>query len=712
MALISKIRKRSGLLIIIVGVALASFVLGDFLNPRKRGTGSRGEYILADIEGEEITITQFNEKAEQNIEIQKRNRNTENLTQTDIFNVKQQTWNQLLNEILLGKECEKLGLVVSKDEHFDLVQGKEPHPYILQYFKDPKTNQYDPVLVQNYLRNLDQLEPDQRNQWIVFEKAIKDDRLLNKYRNLIAKGYYMPEIFLSKDFEEKQTMNKIRLFGVNFNSIADSTIKVTEEELKKYYEDYKFNYDQEASRDLDYLVFEVTPSEDDKAKLNKEINNIYAEFQTTENVAMFVNSVSDESYDSTFHKKGELPPAIDTALFDAPAGTFLQPFLDGNIWKMAKLIESQARPDSMKASHILISYAGAAGAGEKVKRTKDEAKLKSDSLFAAIKKSPGLLEELAKKVSDDPSAKDNAGDMKWFADGAMVYPFNNAVLKGKVGDIVTAETQFGYHVIKITGKKDPVKKIRVAVISRKSDPSNETFQEIYAKASEFAGKCKSVESFDTISASMGMTKRTANYIMETSYMIAGLEYARPIVQWSFMDGVETGTVSPVFDMNGQYVVVVVTKTREKGIPELEDMKEVLEPLVIKKKKAEIMFERVKKEMNTTKDLVQLAAKFGSKVDTLPDINFHSRSLGMYGPEYEVFGRLSTFKPNVMYPVKGDNAAFVVVVDQVTKPDMKKADLNNFKMQMLLAFRSKANNNSFYTMLSKKADLKDNRIKFY
>ena len=147
MAVIGTIRKQSGLLIIIVGVALAAFVLGDFLKP---GSG-RQAINIAQVLDEDITYSQFDARYEQNLDAQKRNQNKENFTSEEIFRLKQQTWDQIIEQIVLSNEYNKLGLVVSADELFDQLQGDEPHAYILQYFKDPETNQYDPELVRNYI---------------------------------------------------------------------------------------------------------------------------------------------------------------------------------------------------------------------------------------------------------------------------------------------------------------------------------------------------------------------------------------------------------------------------------------------------------------------------------------------------------------------------------------------------------------------------------
>lgn len=708
MALIGTIRKQSGLLVIIIGVALAAFVLGDFLKP---GSGRRTVNI-AEIYGEDIAYSDFNNKFEQNLENQKRNQKKENLTSEEMFSLRQQTWDQIIQNIVLDKEYEELGLVVSADELFDQIQGEEPHSYILQYFKDPQTQQYNPELVRNYIKQLSQMDATSRNQWEIFTEAIREDREKTKFKNLISKGWFMPDTFLYKDFNEKKTIAKIRLVGARFNTIDDSLVTVTDEDFRKYYEDYKQNYKQQASRDIDYVIFDVKPSAKDRKAIREETYLIFEDFKKAENIPLFVNAESDNRYDSTFFKEGELPVRIDSIMFNSPVGTFVEPYLEDNAWHMAKLVDIQFRPDSMKASHILISYAGAYMSGENVTRTKKEAEVFADSLLNVINASPDKIEILAIEFSNDPSVAENSGNLDWFADGSMIYQFNNAVLKGKVGDITIAETAFGYHVIKITGKQKPVKKVRVAIIDIDISPSQQTYQDVFTKASEFQGKSTSLEAFDTLTTNMGLNKRSAPYLQPMGDRIAGLDYPRPIIQWSFIEGIGVGSVSHVFTMEEKYVVAVVTKVREKGIPELDEIKDMIEPLIIKELKGDLTVDKMNNILKEAKNLVQIAKKLDSKVDTVDNVSFNMRNIAGYGNEANLLAKVFTMKNGVISrPVKGNNAAFFVIVDEIIDPEPNQ-DRKMYERQMLMNFRAKVNNNSFLQALEEKADIIDNRVTFY
>ena len=708
MAVIGTIRKQSGLLIIIVGVALAAFVLGDFLKPRS----NRSVVNVAEVMGEDITYAQFDAKYEQNFEAQKRNQNKESLSAEEVFRLKQQTWDQLIEQIVLGNEYNKLGLIVPADELFNQLQGDEPHAYILQYFKDPQTNEYNPELVRNYIKQLDQMDAASRSQWDVFVNAVKEDRIRTKYKNLISKAYFMPDTLMYYDFIDKKTSAKIRFVGARYNMIDDSLVTVTDKDFQKYYENYKQNYKQEASRDIDYVIFDVKPSSKDRKSIREDAFNIFEAFKTTENVPLFVNAESDNRYDSTFFKAGELPVRIDSVMFNAPVGTYYDPYIENNAWHMAKLLDIQYRPDSMKASHILISYSGAMMAGEEITRTKDQASELADSLFNVVTSSSTNINILAKNFSDDPSSGENNGDLGWFADGTMVYPFNQAVLTNDIGEYAIAESMFGYHVIKVTDKQEPVKKVRVAMVDIGINPSQETFQNVFTSASEFQGRATNQEAFDTLATSMGLNKRSAPNLQTMGNRIAGLDYPRGIIQWAFIEGIDVGSTSPVFTMEDKYVVAIVTKVTKDGIPPLDGIKDILEPLIVKDLKGDIMVERMNEVLGQTSDIYQIADKLNLKVDTVENLTFSMRNIAGYGNEPNILGYVFNSEANeISNPIKGNNAAFVIIVDEINKPN-EGEDYKVYERQLLNSFTSKVNNNSYIKTLEEKADIVDNRVKFY
>lgn len=709
MAAIGTIRKQSGLLIVIIGVALAAFVLGDFLKPSSGG----GRIVnIAEVLGEEVNYSYFDSKYEKNLNLQKQNQQKENFTAEETFRLKQQTYDQIIQSLVLQNEYDKLGLVVTADELFEQIQGEKPHAYILQYFKDPETQQYDPQLVRNYISNLGQMEQSNRQAWDDFVAAIEEDRYKSKYKSLITKGYFMPDTFLVCDFNEKKTKAQVRIVGVRYNTITDTMVTVTDANLRTYYDKYKQNYEQDESRDLEYVVFDVKPSAKDRQEIRKDVDEAFIAFKEAENIPLFVNSESDNRYDSTFFKAGGLPVQMDSIMMNAEVGTFIDPYIQDNAWHMAKLTETQMRPDSMKASHILISHTAAMGATETTTRDRNAAKIYADSILNVVKASPDKMELLATTLSNDPSAAQNSGDLGWFADGSMVYPFNNAVLTTDIGGITLAESQFGFHIIKVTDKLEFTKKVRVAIIDVTISPSQQTFQDVYAQASSFQGQATSIEAFDTLATSMGITKRSAPNLLKLSNRIAGIDYPRSIIQWAYVEGIDAGSVSQVYTMDDKYIVAVVTNVKTKGIPEMEDLREVLEPLVRTDLKGDLVVENMKNASSGTQDLAQLATKLNAKVDTVGGLTFTARNVSSFGNETNVLSKIFTMEPGQFAgPIKGNNSAFFVIVDDITAPDAKE-DNKSYKKQMLQTFNSKVTNNTFVKSLEEKADIIDNRVIFY
>ena len=705
MAVIGRIRKHSGLLIIIIGVALAAFVLGDFVKKSPKNNN-----VLAEVAGEKINPVDFNKKVEENIQIRKQNAGRENLTPAENFEIRQSTWTQMMNEIVLNKQYDELGIGVTVDELNDLIRGKNPHPYIVQNFKDPKTGQFDPKLVSDFLQNLDKVDPAMKERYLMLEKAIKNDRLNTKYNSLITKGFYVPAAFAKREYEARTRTIKVRIAAARYQVIPDADVKITDADYQKYYDEnsYKFIQDR-PTRDLEYVVFDVLASADDRKKIETDVSGLYEEMKTTSDIPAFVNSVSDTRYDSTWHKKGTLSPRIDSLVFNSPVGSLFAPFEENGTIYITKLMDVQARPDSMRASHILVSFAGS-GVSNDIKRTKEGAKKLADSLFAVIKKDPKQFEILALTKSDDQGTAQKSGDLDWFIDGTMVPAFNNAVLYGAIGEVKEVETNFGYHIIKITGKKLPVMKVKVAMVVRKVEPSGKTYQDIFAQANEFAANNSTIEKFDKSVTDKGLNKRDAAQLDAMANSIPGITSPREIVRWAFNDNTKKGNVSNVFDTDGSYVVATLKDIREKGTLPLAQIKENIKPLVIREKKAEMLIKKMTDKLAASKDLNLLATGFQSKVDTA-DLTFASPNIPNYGREAEIVGTIFGMKAGQMSaPLKGSMGIYVVVIDQITEPAPTK-DYTNEKMQLSSFFQGMAPR-QIPTILEEKANIKDHRILFY
>lgn len=713
MAIIGNIRKRSGIIVIIIGVALAAFVLGDFVKKSPKTSNNVGE-----VAGEKITYHDFETEVDAQVEMIKQQSGSENLTNDQMFQIRNEVWKKLERDIILGAEYDKLGVTVSTEELWDLVQGKEPHQYILQNFADPQTGQFNASQVRLFLQNLEEYEtkkPGTKAQWENLEKSIKSDRIYTKYLNLIKGGLYVPTAIAKKDYEQRNKKVVFRFFGDKYSNITDNSVTITADDIQKYYDAHKHEYEQEASRDIDYVVYDVIPSDTDIAKVNSDVAGIMKEIGTVadEDMPNFVNKNSDDAYDTLYYKKGGLAANLDSVVFSKKKGDVIGPLYDEATYTytIAKIMNFQLRPDSMKASHILVAYTGSLKAAETVTRTKENAEKMADSLLAVAKKDPKNFGEVAKSFNDDAVSKEKSGDLDWFADGSMVGPFNEACVIGKEGDIVKVETDFGYHIVKITGKKKIENKVKLASIIIKIEASNETFQNYYTKASSFAGENKTIEQFNKSVIDKKLNKRSAEYITEMSNTITGLESPREIVRWAYDEATKKGDISKVFDLQGMYVVAALKEIREKGIPTLEQVKTDIEPLVKREKKAETIIKKINAAKSAGITIDALAEKVSATVDTLDFITFSSYSLPGFGPEPNMIGTLFTLKKGQLSePIKGNSAVFVVYVDSFTEaPETK--DYTASRTQLLSTFKQRVTYD-VYSALEKNAEVKDNRSLFY
>jgi hypothetical protein len=432
---------------------------------------------------------------------------------------------------------------------------------------------------------------------------------------------------------------------------------------------------------------------------------------TSTDIDNFTNANSDSKYDSSFVKKGSLPGPLDSLAFTSKPGTFFPPFQFDNSWYMAKLIALEERPDSMRASQILIGFEGTQLAqDQKITRSKDKAKKIADSLVAVLKKNPEKFTMLVRTVSDYPTAKQDSGDLNWFTDGNANFSlFFNEGLKMKLKDIKVVETNIGYSIFYLKEKTKPIQKARVAALQRQIEPSNQTYQDTYTRASAFAGQNKTQEAFDKAATDGKLQKRSAPGIKQMDNSVMGLSPARELVRWTFSENVKTGEVSPVFDMTGKFVVAILKNTTEKGPTPLDKLKERIEPNVRNFKKIEMTAEKTGKTFQSNKDLATFAKENNVRVDTT-DIKFSGYGRTAIANEAEIVGKLFTLaKDQPLGPLTGNYGLYFVKIIDIIEP-AKKEDFYMEKMQMQGAFSSRAG--GAYNAIEKTAEINDNRALFF
>ncbi len=706
MAAIGEIRKHYGILVAIIAIALAAFILGDFAKGNSRAPNNIGV-----VEGEEISYQSFSLQVEKSLEAQKQNSGQNQVEASEAFNIKLSVWNQMIRQIIMQKEFDEIGLNVTAPDLFDQVQGQNPHRYILQYFSDPATGEYNPQMVLNYLQNIDKMPRENQVQWFEFEKAIKEDYYMVKYNNLVSKAYHLPNAFAKKLDEMVVAQANVDFIAYPYTAISDEEVVVSDADFKAYYNENKEDFKQDETRNVQYVVFTVKPSAEDRKEQKARFDEYYEEFKTVEiaDAALFANSASDKKHEDKWYVQGELPVQIDLAMFDGEVGTIVEPYMFNNAYSTARLLDSQIRPKEMKASHILIAYAGALRAAPDVTRLKVDAKSLADSLYNVVSKNKNKIEELAIEFSNDGGVVENKGHYDWFPDGQMVPEFNEAIVNGKENDVVLVETTFGFHIIRIDGKRDIAKKVKVAIIERSIEASNTTYQEVYVRANEFASKGNSAEDFESAAEEMGLSARVGDHLSPMQSSIPGLEESRQIIMWAFNENTKLEEVN-LFDNGDEYIVAVLNKINIEGYRSLVEVKSEITAAVTNRKKADMMIKKLEVSTNSN-DLNKLASDFSLKVENLPNLTFDSRGFGSYGPEPDVLGAVFAMNEgDVSKPVMGKKAIYVVNLKGLKVAEIKN-DYANLLLQMQNRFSSEVNF-SLYRKLEENAEIEDNRYRFF
>ena len=708
MAAIEKIRRRSGLLIAIIGIALLAFVLQDLFQSQGRNTGP----VVAVVDGEKISVRDYELLKEKNLNNRRSQTNTNNLSSAETYSIYNSTLEEMIKNNIMTKEYEASGIGITSEELYDQMTGEHPHQWIVQSFTDADGN-FSKENVLNYLQNLDQLPAEYYDRWIDFEKAVKENRLETKFDNLVKASYFLPTALAEKYYQNKNMKASADVIALRYSTIPDSTVVVTDADNKAFYEENKFRYETDERRDIEYVVFEIKPSLQDRQDALKYVQDLRRDFEATDNVANFVNANSDKRYDSAWVSRKNVPQQIENAIFDNGNGVgyVYGPYEDGESFNMVRIVDMQNRPDSLKASHILISFKGAYNSQDTI--SKEDAEAKANALLAqlnAVKNNDELFAELAMANSTDPGSKDKGGDLDWFTDGMMVPQFNEYVVNNPVGSMGIVETMFGYHIIKVTDKTEPQPKVRLAYMSHEIIPSTKTYQSIYAEANKFVTENRSYEKFNTAIEEQGLTKRSMPRMNKSTYQIAGIDNPREIVRWAFDEKTKKGDVSEkIFELDNMLVVAALTGIVHEGYAPLEVVAEQSKYQILNKKKGQMAVDKMKACGN---DVNRMVSELGAESTSVSDINIESRVLSNFGVEADIIGTLLGMKEGEeVGPIAGNSSAFIIKNVKFSQPAAT-TDYSDIIREKTSQFTNKVMSGNVYSALKNQAKIKDNRTEIF
>ncbi len=700
MATLQRIRNRAGLLVaVIIGMAIFAFVLQDLLSGGKTAF-ARSKFIFAEIDGNSVQYDEYAARVEKLAEYYRLRMGQTSLDEQTMESIREQTWQDMVREYVTQDEYRKLGVSVSTDEMMDMVQGRNPHPVIRSLFSDPQTGIMNRTFLVQFIRTMNE-DPsgNQKTIWLYLENEIMKDRAFSKYNNLIRKGLYITDLEAENNSRETGRRMDFRYVVKRFTAIPDSAITVTENDLQKYYRDHEKEYKQEATRDLEYVVFEILPSENDDRLAAEWMNKMKSEFETIEDPVSLVGMESDLPFDDMNYTDGSLPEIINDFMFSSSEGAVYGPYYEESSYRMARLVEIGYLPDSVHARHILLQpdnntdAAGLAGL--------------ADSLQNALT-SGGDFANLARLYSTDGSAQEG-GDLGWFPEGQMVKPFSDSCFYGETGEIFQVQTQFGIHLIEVLAKSRKVKKVKVVYLSRNVEPSSETYQNVYSQAVKFAGLNNTYEKFNTAVSEQNLTKRYANDITASQKTIIGLDQPRALIRWAFE--AELHDISEeIFEIGNKYVVGAVSGIREKGIAPLDQVRTEIELEVKKNKKAELISEEFNASVASVQNIDELASEMGLTVVDANNVNFASVSVPSAGIEPNVIATASVLAPDQLsQPVNGNNGVYVIVISNIIDPP--ETELVSQKSRMASLREAQANYEAFEA-LREAANIQDNRAKFF
>ncbi len=691
MAVLNKIRQRSVFLIVIIALALFSFVLADLI--RNGGAISqKAANIIATINGKEIDRTDFARK----VETASRNfgANGSNLQTVNYV------WNQEVRQIVFDGQFEELGIRAGADQVNQLLEeGLANNPTFQN-----EAGVFDKAKMQEYVASI-KGNPVAYQQWTDYKISLGKGALEETYLNMIKAGVGVTLKEGELAYKMENDVVDIKYVQLPFSGIQDTDVNISDAEIKAYVDKHPDLYQADASRNMRYVFFKEEPSQQDEDQLIAEVSKDIEGLKTTENIEEFINldKGSALKYEDRFVFKKDLPTTVSDTLYNVPVGEVYGPYKDGKYIKISKVVAQKQLHDSLKASHILVSWKGLGTAGD-TERTKEEAKTLADSLLSVVKTDKAKFVTLAKDFSADTSNKDKGGDLGYFPPGRMVPAFNDYIVDNNVGDMGVVETAFGYHIITIEDKKNEQKAVKVGTIAREIEASEKTINDIFTETTKFQIATKDAD-FAEKAKEGEYNVLPVNKISELAENIPGIGAQRSIVQWAFKEETKVGDVKR-FDVTGGYAVVQLTAKASKGIQKVEDASTSVKPILIKEKKAEMLKKKI-----SGSTLEDIAKNQSQTVKTASALNMKTPTISGAGTEPKVVGAAFALESGqISEPIVGNNGVYVVSVTKKTPA----SGLDTYMSYAAQESKTQANavNSRVFNALKEAAEIEDKRANFY
>lgn len=706
MAILENIRKRTTVLILIIGLALFAFVISDVLTRGGFGDPKVGTTI-GEVNGEPIPIEDFRERMES-----VSNQFGSQATSTQIVNT---VWNQVVRTSILDQQFEDLGLEIESDQIMELIRNNPSFTQNPQ-FQD-ENGFFDETAFLNFIADLRANAPQQYNLWLQNEQALMQSAKEQRYFDLIRAGVGASLQEGELEYRLANDRVDIRYVRVPYSSIPDSTVNVTKEEIAAYVKEHKDEFKQEAARDIRYVFFEEKASEADETAIKEDMEKLVGDqmeymeeidstvvipgFRSTTDMDAFLDRYSDTKYDTVYRAKNELPSQYADTLMGLQVGEIFGPYRDSGYFRISRMMGRKAG-GSVKASHILIAYEGAERANPNVTRTQEEARERAEEILEEARKEDAVFAQLARENSDGPSAP-RGGDLGYFQEGVMTPKFNDFAFQNPVGTIGLVETEFGYHIVKVDDKQDVV---RLATFSRAIEPSEETVNALFTEATTFEMAVSEDKSAYAARADeKGYQIRPVNQLKAMDENLPGLGSQRRVVQWAFNPETGVGDVRR-FDLNTGYAIVQLTASHKEGLKSVEDASVQVLPRLRKEKKAAQIL-----SANRGKSMQEIASSNGVTISSASALNAKSPTIAGAGREPLVVGTAVIMDVGATSGlIEGETGVFKLeVTNKEEAPDMDNYAPYANNLKSSLGGRV---NTEVFNALKEKAEIEDNRAAFY
>ena len=689
-----------------VFVALIAFLLGDLF--RSGGSKFFGDpNVIGTVNGRDITRQELSQGMEE-----LRAGNPEQYANTTSIQLANFVWNNIVTEELLSAELSAAGMSVSEQEiYFDIITN----PNIRQNFAGAN-GQFDENMFKSYIaqvrdnRDASEQSVEMWTQWLSFERAVANQAQNFKYTNAIEKAIFMPAGLAETEINRGDAQHPAQYVYVPYIDVNEDEINVSDEDAKRYFNAHREDFSQEEGRNIEFINFPLAPSESDREGVRAELASLSFEWLDVEDDSVFVNQHSDVRFQSEYYTTTELVgTGLDTLVDGQSVGFQKGPIDLGGAFAVVKLVDRKTVPDSVKARHILIPFAGATRADASVTRNPQEAKVLADSLFAYLEGNPSAFESVSEAFSSDVVAKEKGGDLGYFSRGSMAKPFENFCFFRKNGSMGVVPTQFGWHVIQVTDQKGANDVYKIGQIIREILPSDETIQTLYNQASGYAAEAQTAEDYRALATEKGFFLRPARNLGRFEEVVSGLGTARRVVRWAWDDDREEGNIGLLENDGNGYVVVVLTDKLEEGTSSFEMVQAQCLEAAKKDAKKALVLERLENASEGAATIEAVATAAGKEVRTL-SFRISQFNISGVGNEAKVVGTICGLEPGTLSPViLGENGAFVAITSPANPAPQ--IDYTNMAQNTQRSIRNLVGTQA-YKALQDKAKIEDMRYMMF